>query len=91
MSRVPRSDPISTAKIEDLIDELKQHFSIVIVTHNLGQAKRISDHCAYFCVERDDRTCFGRLSDFGPTAALVENPTSESLELYLTGKSVRAF
>ena len=79
-------DPISTGKIEALILELKERFSIVIVTHNLGQATRISDQLAYFFVERDKDSRFGRLHEYGPTQELVENPKSESLRSYLTGK-----
>jgi phosphate transport system ATP-binding protein len=79
-------DPISTGKIEDLILELKKRFSIVIVTHNLGQATRISDHLAYFYVERDKHSRYGRLQEYGLTQELVENPKSESLRAYLSGK-----
>jgi phosphate transport system ATP-binding protein len=79
-------DPISTGKIEELILQLKQTFSIVIVTHNLGQATRVSDHLAYFFIERDKHSRFGRLQEYGPTRELVENPQSESLRSYLTGK-----
>ncbi len=53
-------DPVSTAKVEDLILELKEHYTIVIVTHNLGQATRISDYLAYFYVERDKQSRYGR-------------------------------
>ena len=79
-------DPISTGKIEELILELKKRFSIVIVTHNLGQATRISDNLAYFFVERDKQSRYGRLHEYGPTRDLVENPKTESLRSYLTGK-----
>jgi phosphate transport system ATP-binding protein len=79
-------DPISTGKIEELILELKKKFTIVIVTHNLGQATRISDELAYFFVERDKHSRFGRLHEYGPTRELVENPKSESLKSYLAGK-----
>jgi phosphate transport system ATP-binding protein len=79
-------DPISTGKIEELILQLKERFSIVIVTHNLGQATRISDHLAYFYVERDMHSRYGRLHECGPTPELVENPRSESLRSYLLGK-----
>ena len=75
-------DPISTSKIEELILELKRRFSIVIVTHNLGQATRISDNLAYFFVERDKDSRFGRLHEYGPTQELVDNPKSESLRSY---------
>jgi phosphate transport system ATP-binding protein len=79
-------DPISTGKIEDLILELKKRFSIVIVTHNLGQATRISDYLAYFFVERDKQSRFGRLHEYGPTREMVDNPKSDALRSYLTGK-----
>jgi phosphate transport system ATP-binding protein len=79
-------DPISTGKVEELILELKKRYSIVIVTHNLGQATRVSDHLAYFYVERDKHSRYGRLHEHGPTHELVENPKSESLKAYLTGK-----
>lgn len=79
-------DPISTGKIEDLILQLKKRFSIVIVTHNLGQATRISDNLAYFFVKRDKYSRYGRLQEYGPTQKLVGNPQSESLRAYLSGK-----
>jgi phosphate transport system ATP-binding protein len=79
-------DPISTGKVEELILELKERYSIVIVTHNLGQATRVSDHLAYFYVERDKQSRYGRLQEFGPTHELVENPKTDSLKSYLTGK-----
>jgi len=79
-------DPISTGKIEELILELKKRFSIVIVTHNLGQATRVSDYLAYFFVERDKHSRFGRLQEYGPTQELVDHPKSESLRSYLAGK-----
>ena len=82
-------DPISTGKIEELILELKERFSIVIVTHNLGQATRISDHLAYFYVERDKQSRFGRLHEYGPTRELVENPSPSPWRAYLTERSVR--
>jgi phosphate transport system ATP-binding protein len=79
-------DPLSTGKIEELILQLKERYSIVIVTHNLGQATRISDYLGYFFVERDNHSRFGRLHEYGPTRQLVENPQSDSLRSYLTGK-----
>jgi phosphate transport system ATP-binding protein len=79
-------DPISTGKVEELILQLKERYSIVIVTHNLGQATRISDHLAYFYVERDQYSRFGRLHEHGPTHELVESPRTESLRSYLAGK-----
>jgi phosphate transport system ATP-binding protein len=79
-------DPISTGKIESLILELKKRFTIVIVTHNLGQAIRVSDQLAYFFVERDKQSQYGRLLEYGPTEDLVQNPQSESLRSYLNGQ-----
>jgi phosphate transport system ATP-binding protein len=79
-------DPISTGRIEELILELKERFSIVIVTHNLGQATRISDYLAYFYMERDKHSRYGRLHEHGPTHELVENPKTDSLRSYLSGR-----
>jgi phosphate transport system ATP-binding protein len=79
-------DPISTGKIEDLIADLKHNYSIVIVTHNLGQATRISDYLAYFFVDRDKQSRFGRLHEYGPTPQLVKQPKSESLRSHLAGE-----
>jgi len=79
-------DPISTGKVESLILELKKRFTIVIVTHNLGQAVRVSDQLAYFFVERDKQSQYGRLLEYGPTEDLVQNPQSESLRSYLNGQ-----
>lgn len=71
-------DPISTAKIEDLITELKQKYSIVIVTHNLQQAARISEYLGFFLM--------GRLVEFGPTEKVMTNPMEKQTEDYLTGR-----
>jgi len=81
-------DPISTGKIEDLMVELKQQYSIVIVTHNMQQAARVSDKTAFFIVDlsagEDKR--IGRLVEFGPTDQIFSNPTDERTEQYVTGK-----
>jgi phosphate transport system ATP-binding protein len=79
-------DPISTGKVDSLIQELKKRFTIVMVTHNLGQAVRVSDQLAYFFVERDGQSQYGCLLEHGPTEELIQNPKSESLRSYLTGK-----
>jgi phosphate transport system ATP-binding protein len=79
-------DPISTSKIEELIAELKSQYSIVIVTHNLGQATRVSDYLAYFFVERDQQSRYGRLHEYGPTPQLVREPRTDSLRAYLKGE-----
>lgn len=71
-------DPISTAKIEDLILELKQKYTIVIVTHNMHQASRISDYTAFFLM--------GDLVEFSPTTDLFLKPQDERTERYITGR-----
>ncbi len=71
-------DPISTANIEKLIDELKQDFTIVIVTHNMQQAARISDFTAYMYL--------GELIEFGDTSTVFTNPKRKETEDYITGR-----
>ena len=71
-------DPISTARIEDLIDELKKDYTIVIVTHNMQQAGRISDTTAFFLN--------GRIEETGSTEQIFFNPKNSSTEAYVTGK-----
>ncbi len=81
-------DPISTGKIEDLMLELKQQYSIVIVTHNMQQAARVSDKTAFFIVDLSagESNRIGRLVEFGPTDKIFSNPTDERTEQYVTGK-----
>lgn len=76
-------DPISTAKIEDLIFELKERFVIIIVTHNMQQAGRISDKTAFFMVN-DKRTGF--LVEWGTTKDIFFNPKDERTEAYISGR-----
>ena len=71
-------DPISTGKIEDLIHELRRNYTIVIVTHNMQQAARVSDYTAFFLL--------GRLIEFGKTKRLFENPQKKETEDYITGR-----
>ncbi|MGK7389805.1 MAG: phosphate ABC transporter ATP-binding protein PstB [Candidatus Cyclobacteriaceae bacterium M2_1C_046] len=71
-------DPISTAKIEELIYELKQDYTIVIVTHNMHQAGRVSDRTAFFLM--------GELVEYGNTKRLFTNPKDERTENYITGR-----
>ena len=71
-------DPIATAKIEELIHELKSEYTIVIVTHNMQQAARVSDLTAYFYL--------GRLVEFGSTELLFTNPARQETEDYITGR-----
>ena len=81
-------DPISTGKIEDLMLELKQEYSIVIVTHNMQQAARVSDRTAFFTVEldEDEKHRTGRVVEFDDTEKIFTNPTDQRTEAYVTGK-----
>ena len=80
-------DPISTGKIEDLMMELKQEISIVIVTHNMQQAARVSDRTAYFTVELDDdEHRSGRVVEFDETEKIFTNASDSRTEAYVTGK-----
>jgi phosphate transport system ATP-binding protein len=71
-------DPIATARVEELILELKKNFTIVIVTHNMQQAARISDFTAFFYI--------GELIEFGATAKIFTNPANKQTEDYVTGR-----
>ena len=81
-------DPIATARIEDLMVELKSDFTILIVTHNMQQAARVSDRTAFFSVEvnpeSDTRT--GVLVEYDRTEKIFSNPTDERTENYITGR-----
>ncbi|PSP32023.1 phosphate ABC transporter ATP-binding protein [Halobacteriales archaeon QH_10_67_22] len=72
-------DPIATSKIEDLIEELAEDYTVVIVTHNMQQAARISDYTAVFLTG-------GELVEFDDTQTIFENPAHERVEDYITGK-----
>ncbi|GAB6880535.1 phosphate ABC transporter ATP-binding protein PstB [Halorubrum gandharaense] len=72
-------DPVATAKVEDLIDELAEQYTVVIVTHNMQQAARISDRTAVFLTG-------GQLVEFGDTNRIFENPENQRVEDYITGK-----
>lgn len=71
-------DPISTAKIEELIHELKEKYTIVIVTHNMQQATRVSDRTAFFYL--------GDLVEYGKTSEVFTNPKNKQTENYITGR-----
>lgn len=71
-------DPIATLKVEDLIHELKQKYTIIIVTHNMQQAARISDNTAFFLM--------GEIIEFEKTTKLFENPRDKRTEDYITGR-----
>ena len=81
-------DPISTGKIEDLMMDLKQEYSIVIVTHNMQQAARVSDKTAFFTVELDEEKGHrsGRVVEFDDTEKIFTNPSDPRTEAYVTGK-----
>ena len=71
-------DPISTSKIEDLAVELKDRYTVVMVTHNMQQAARISDQCAFFLL--------GEMVEFGDTEIMFSVPTDKRTEDYITGR-----
>lgn len=71
-------DPISTAKVEELIHELKKEYTIVIVTHNMQQAARISDKTAFFYM--------GQMVEYGDTKRIFTNPEKEATQNYITGR-----
>src|SRR5207248_9100291 len=76
-------DPIATYKIEELIHALKKRYTIVIVTHNMQQASRVSDDTAFF-LAGTDRT--GQLVEYGPTEQIFTNPSDKRTEDYITGR-----
>jgi phosphate transport system ATP-binding protein len=71
-------DPISTAKIEELINELKKQYTIIIVTHNMQQAARVSEHTGFFYI--------GKLIEFNTTEKIFTNPDVKQTEEYITGR-----
>jgi len=81
-------DPIATGKIEDLMHEIKSQYTIVIVTHNMQQATRVSDRTAFYSVlvdsENDTRT--GTLVEYGPTQQIFEDPKDSRTQAYVTGR-----
>jgi phosphate transport system ATP-binding protein len=81
-------DPIATARIEDLMREIKQDFTIIIVTHNMQQAARVSDRTAFFTTEvnpeSDRRT--GVLVEYNPTEKIFSRPDDDRTEQYVTGR-----
>ncbi|MGY4718604.1 phosphate ABC transporter ATP-binding protein PstB [Naumannella cuiyingiana] len=77
-------DPISTLAIEDLIGELKEKYTVVIVTHNMQQASRVSDQTAFFNLAAQGKP--GRLIEVGPTEKIFSKPEEQATEDYITGK-----
>lgn len=76
-------DPIATLRIEDLMHELTKTYTIIIVTHNMQQAARVSDYTAFYMVD-DSRT--GSLAEFGPTEQIFTRPKNKATEDYITGR-----
>ena len=78
-------DPISTGKIEELMLTLRERTALVIVTHNLQQAKRVADETAFFCVDAESSSRPGYLVEHGPTKQLFHEPTASSDRRYVSG------
>ena len=76
-------DPIATLKIEDLMRQLAENYTIIVVTHNMQQAARVSDHTAFFMMDEDRA---GYLVEHGPTSELFTNPRDRRTEDYITGR-----
>jgi phosphate transport system ATP-binding protein len=81
-------DPIATSAIEDLMKEIKSRYTIVIVTHNMQQATRVSDRTAFFSVLRNEKsdTRTGVLVEYGPTQQIFEDPHDPRTQAYVTGR-----
>jgi phosphate transport system ATP-binding protein len=81
-------DPIATGAVEDLMQELKQQYTIIVVTHNMQQATRVSDRTAFFYVLTDSKsdTRTGVLVEHGQTAQIFEDPADERTKAYVTGR-----
>ncbi len=81
-------DPIATGRIEELMKEIQSRYTIVIVTHNMQQAARVSDRTAFFTAELDEATGQrrGKLVEFDDTGTIFSNPSDERTEAYVTGR-----
>ncbi|MGW8884599.1 phosphate ABC transporter ATP-binding protein PstB [Streptomyces sp. NPDC055749] len=80
-------DPIATAKIEDLMEHLAEEFTIIVVTHNMQQAARVSHRTAFFTADVDDKDVrHGRLVEYDETARLFSNPSDQRTEDYISGR-----
>ena len=83
-------DPIATQRIEELMRELRDSFTIIIVTHNMQQSQRVSDYTAFFNIRKDiingSETRWGELVEFGPTSDLFNNPRSPETADYIAGR-----
>lgn len=76
-------DPLATLKIEDLMHELVRNYTIIIVTHNMQQAARVSDYTAFLMMDEDRA---GYLVEYGPTREIFTNPKDKRTEDYITGR-----
>jgi phosphate transport system ATP-binding protein len=77
-------DPIATLRIEELMRQLVKNYTIIVVTHNMQQAGRVSDHTAFFSLDDSDRA--GILVEYGPTPKIFSNPENQMTEDYITGR-----
>ena len=77
-------DPVSTQKIEDAMADLKDRYTVVIVTHNMQQAARVSDYTGFFFIEEMGQP--GQLWEFGETEKMFSNPKRQETEDYVTGR-----
>ena len=77
-------DPVSTLKIEELVDELKERYTIVIVTHNMQQAARVADRTAFFSLDPDEQV--GTLVEYNDTGVIFSNPVDARTRDYVTGR-----
>ncbi len=77
-------DPISTLAIEDLMEQLKKDYTIIIVTHNMQQAARVSDRTGFFTIEGTGKP--GKLVEIGDTTKIFSNPEQKRTEDYITGR-----
>ena len=82
----PRGDPIATRRIEDLMQELKNNYTIAIVTHNLQRAKRVSDMTAFLYVDTTQGGRTGYLVEYGPTQELLDAPKEQRTKEYVSGE-----
>ncbi len=78
-------DPVATLKIEELMQSLKELYTIIIVTHNMQQAARVSDFTAFMMID-NPQTRTGKLVEYGPTAVIFTNPKNQQTEDYVTGR-----
>ncbi|MBV9682473.1 MAG: phosphate ABC transporter ATP-binding protein, partial [Solirubrobacterales bacterium] len=79
-------DPASTARIEDLIFELKRNYTIVIVTHNMQQAARVADRTAFFSLDTTGPTRFGTLIEYGDTETIFRGASDSRTRDYVAGR-----